>query len=96
VEQNVLCGPSPNPGRKRVVGVFPYNREISNLCSNWGTLFDVKESNLGDQNMKKVNHRLIYLLLFVSVVAASCSTGNRIGGTSKKCGCGLNKGYVGY
>jgi len=46
--------------------------------------------------MKKVSHRLIYMLLIVSVFTASCSTGNRMGGTSKKCGCGLNKGYVGY
>jgi len=46
--------------------------------------------------MKKVNHRLIYLLLLASVVTASCSTGNRMSGTSKKCGCGLNKGFVGY
>ncbi len=46
--------------------------------------------------MKKVSHRLIYLLFFVSVLAASCSAGNRMGGTSKKCGCGINKGFVGY
>jgi hypothetical protein len=46
--------------------------------------------------MKKVNHRLIFLLFFITFIAAGCSTGNRIGGTSKKCGCGLNKGFVGY
>jgi hypothetical protein len=46
--------------------------------------------------MKRVSYRLIYLLLIVSVIAAGCSTGNRMGGTSKKCGCGLNKGFVGY
>ena len=41
-------------------------------------------------------NRLIYLLFFVSLVTASCSTGNRMSGNSKKCGCGLNKGFVGY
>jgi predicted small secreted protein len=46
--------------------------------------------------MKKVSHQLIYVLLIVSVLTASCSTGKSMGGTSKKCGCGLNKGYVGY
>lgn len=47
--------------------------------------------------MKKVNQRLFFLLLVFSIMAASCSSGNRIsGGTSKKCGCGLNKGFVGY
>lgn len=46
--------------------------------------------------MKKVNHRFIYLLLFVCVTTASCTAGNQMGGTSKKCGCGLNKGFVGY
>jgi hypothetical protein len=46
--------------------------------------------------MNKVNLRIIYLLLFFSVITAGCSAGNRMGGTSKKCGCGVNKGFVGY
>jgi hypothetical protein len=46
--------------------------------------------------MKKVTYRLIFLLSFVSILAAGCSSGNRIGGSSKNCGCGLNKGFVGY
>ena len=47
--------------------------------------------------MKKVTYRFIFLLILVSIFAVSCSSGNRIsGGTSKKCGCGLNKGFVGY
>ena len=45
--------------------------------------------------MKKVSYSMIFLLI-ISLVIASCSTGNRIGGSSKKCGCGLNKGFVGY
>ena len=46
--------------------------------------------------MKKVSYSVIVLLI-VSLVMASCSSGNRIsGGSSKKCGCGLNKGFVGY
>ncbi|MBS1917797.1 MAG: hypothetical protein JST87_16110 [Bacteroidetes bacterium] len=41
------------------------------------------------------------LILFGCAIAicflfASCSSGNRIGGTSKKCGCGMNKGMIGY
>ena len=46
--------------------------------------------------MKKVNLRLIFLLTFITYLAVGCSTGNRMGGTSKKCGCGTNKGFVGY
>ncbi len=39
---------------------------------------------------------LLFLFLFVSIVVSSCSSGNHIGGTSKRCGCGMNKGMVGY
>lgn len=47
--------------------------------------------------MNKVIYQFIFLLIFLSVIAASCSSGNRIsGGSSKKCGCGVNKGFVGY
>jgi hypothetical protein len=46
--------------------------------------------------MKKPILRLTFLLIFITIVLASCSSGNRVGGTSKKCGCGLNKGMVGY
>jgi len=46
--------------------------------------------------MKKISMRFIYLLIFTCVVAMSCSAGNRMSGSSKKCGCGLNKGFVGY
>lgn len=46
--------------------------------------------------MKTVNHRLIILLLIVSTMAVSCAAGGQMGGTSKKCGCGLHKGFVGY
>jgi hypothetical protein len=47
--------------------------------------------------MKKVIYRFIFLSTLLSIVAASCSSGSRItGGSSKKCGCGINKGFVGY
>jgi predicted small secreted protein len=47
--------------------------------------------------MKKTIPQVILLLIFTSFVLASCSAGNRMsGGSSKKCGCGLNKGFVGY
>ncbi len=46
--------------------------------------------------MKKANSGLFFLLFFVMFLAISCSTGNRASGNSKKCGCGLNKGFVGY
>lgn len=46
--------------------------------------------------MKKLSYSLFFLLLVISLVISSCSAGNRIGGTSKKCGCGLNRGFVGY
>jgi len=29
------------------------------------------------------------MFLVISIVAAGCSSGNRIGGTSKRCGCGM-------
>jgi hypothetical protein len=47
--------------------------------------------------MKKVSYSVIVLLV-VSLVFASCSSGRGIagGGSSKKCGCGLNRGFVGY
>jgi predicted small secreted protein len=46
--------------------------------------------------MKTRNRLLIFLIIFVSIVTESCNTGNHIGGSSKNCGCGLNKGMVGY
>jgi len=47
--------------------------------------------------MKKRHYQIIFLLFFITLVAVSCSSGNRIaGGSSKKCGCGLNRGFVGY
>ncbi len=46
--------------------------------------------------MKSLNNRAILLLLIVSIIFASCSGSRSMGGSSKKCGCGLNKGFVGY
>ena len=46
--------------------------------------------------MKTTKLVLILLLIFSSIVLVSCSTGKGIGGSSKKCGCGLNKGMSGY
>ncbi len=46
--------------------------------------------------MKRMNFSPIILFLILSIVFASCAGSSRMGGTSKKCGCGLNKGFVGY
>jgi len=46
--------------------------------------------------MKPSKVILILLLLFSSIVIISCSSGRGIGGSSKKCGCGINKGMSGY
>jgi predicted small secreted protein len=46
--------------------------------------------------MKNTRLVLILLLLFSSIVITSCSSGRGIGGSSKKCGCGINKGMGGY
>lgn len=46
--------------------------------------------------MKKGKLNLIIIILFMSILGASCSASRGAGGTSKKCGCGLNKGFVGY
>jgi len=46
--------------------------------------------------MKKPILVLFGCIIVISVLLAGCSSGNRIGGTSKKCGCGMNKGMVGY
>jgi hypothetical protein len=44
---------------------------------------------------------LILLVLFSTIAMLSCSSGHSmggspIGGSSKKCGCGVNKGMSGY
>lgn len=46
--------------------------------------------------MKSTKLVLILLLLFSSIVILSCSSGRGIGGSSKKCGCGITKGMSGY
>jgi uncharacterized membrane protein len=46
--------------------------------------------------MKKLVYQSVFLVLLLSLIMASCSSGNRMGGSSKKCGCGMNRGYVGY
>jgi hypothetical protein len=46
--------------------------------------------------MKKHNFLRITLFLFILVFLVSCVGSNRMGGTSKKCGCGVNRGFVGY
>ncbi|MFI5152607.1 MAG: hypothetical protein ACHQET_04690 [Chitinophagales bacterium] len=46
--------------------------------------------------MKKPISLLIFLLFMISMVTTSCSSGKSIGGSSKKCGCGVTKGMVGY
>jgi hypothetical protein len=46
--------------------------------------------------MRTVKKPMIFLLIIISLVAVSCSAGNKMGGSSKKCGCGLNRGFVGY
>jgi hypothetical protein len=46
--------------------------------------------------MKTALALLIFVFLMISIVGASCTSSNHMGGTSKKCGCGLNKGMVGY
>jgi hypothetical protein len=46
--------------------------------------------------MEKRKLLLFVLILSFTLAFASCGSGNRIGGTSKRCGCGMNKGMVGY
>jgi hypothetical protein len=46
--------------------------------------------------MKTRNQLLILLLTVLSLSMIACSSGNQIGGSSKNCGCGANKGMVGY
>jgi len=46
--------------------------------------------------MKTAKQILILLLLFSTIVFLGCSSGRGIGGSSKKCGCGVNKGMSGY
>ena len=40
--------------------------------------------------------QLMLLFLILGIVLSSCASGNRVGGTNKNCGCGNNKGMVGY
>jgi hypothetical protein len=47
--------------------------------------------------MKTNKNPAILMLIFLALILYSCSAGNRMyGGSSKKCGCGVNRGYVGY
>jgi len=47
--------------------------------------------------MKTTKTILTLLLLFSTIVLFSCSTGRgSVGGSSKKCGCGITKGMSGY
>jgi len=46
--------------------------------------------------MKRLNQLLFFLFIFIAILITGCSSGNHIGGSGKQCGCGLNKGMVGY
>ncbi len=46
--------------------------------------------------MKTTKAILILLVLFSTIALVSCSSGRGVGGSSKKCGCGINKGMSGY
>jgi len=46
--------------------------------------------------MKTTKAVLILLVLFSTIACTGCSSQHEIGGSSKKCGCGINKGMVGY
>ncbi len=46
--------------------------------------------------MKTRNHLLIIVVAIFALVFVACSSGNQIGGSSKNCGCGVNRGMVGY
>ena len=46
--------------------------------------------------MKSTKAVLILLVLFSTIAYVGCSSQRSIGGSSKKCGCGINKGMVGY
>ena len=46
--------------------------------------------------MKTTKQILILLLLFSTIVLFACNSERGIGGSSKKCGCGVNKGMSGY
>jgi hypothetical protein len=46
--------------------------------------------------MKRVKFEPIIIILVISIIFASCAGSSRMGGSSKKCGCGVNKGFVGY
>lgn len=46
--------------------------------------------------MKSTKLVLILLVIFSSIVIVGCSSERGVGGSSKKCGCGINKGMSGY
>jgi hypothetical protein len=46
--------------------------------------------------MQKQNLYSLTIIVIFTLLMVACSSGNRIGGTSKHCGCGVNKGMVGY
>ena len=46
--------------------------------------------------MKKPFQYIIVIFFSISMILASCSSSGRMGGSKKGCGCGTNKGFVGY
>ena len=46
--------------------------------------------------MKTSTLVLILMVIFSSIVVAGCNAERGMGGSSKKCGCGINKGMSGY
>jgi len=43
----------------------------------------------------KINNKILALFL-AAILLAACSSGNKIGGSNKSCGCAAKKGMVGY
>jgi hypothetical protein len=46
--------------------------------------------------MEKQKLFVFFLIVVFTFTIIGCSSGNRIGGSSKHCGCGMNKGMVGF
>ena len=46
--------------------------------------------------MRKTYLNLFFLLFTMGILMAGCASSERMGASKKGCGCGSNKGYVGY
>ena len=93
----VACPKPQSRGAKSILVFFVVGLLIFERDAKTGYFFLYKIVKLVRLKAMQTYRRiLILLLLFSSIVIISCNSGRGIGGSSKKCGCGINAGMSGY